>query len=656
MNKLLISGIFVLLLIASVSGEVLINNQPKSIYNLGDELTLPVKITSLEDKEEWFTINLICNGNEINVYKELLSLSAGEEEKRNPLIPLTIKGTCKIKSSFGEEIKLSDEFKISDLITIKINLNRTIFNPGEKLIFETESKKEGGETVNGFISLEGLYENISETVKEGYGLIEFLLPKDIKAGEYSLRIKVYEKNKKGEITNNGLANYKININQIPTNLEIVFEEKEVEPGTNVKIKTILHDQSGESIKSKAIISIKKDEEILIQKEESTEEFLEYPIEYNELPRKWTVVAVSNKLKSSSEFIIKEKESVDANIINTTLIVKNTGNVPYNDSIKVSIGGDLLNLDLFLKVDEIKRYKLTAPDGEYTIEIITEDKKFKESVILTGETISIKEAKGVVGRIGSPLIWIFIIIILGLIAFIIFKKRYKKSFFGYIHKKQENKEEKEQKKDSIISPKNKSELSLSIKGEKQNISLACIKIKNLKDIIKNKVLKEDSEEENVKETLQKITDFAEDKKAVTYFNNDCLFFLEIPTKTKTFSNEKAVIEISQKAEEILKEHNRLYRKKIEFGISLNYGTVITKQEKEVLKFMSMGTLITTAKKIADISNKEILLSEKIKEKLSSNIKVEKHQREKVIVYKIKEIKDREEHKNFIKNFLERIEKN
>ena len=52
-------------------------------------------------------------------------------------------------------------------------------------------------------------------------------------------------------------------------------------------------------------------------------------------------------------------------------------------------------------------------------------------------------------------------------------------------------------------------------------------------------------------------------------------------------------------------------------SLIENGFIARENKEynILKFMSMGTLITTAKKIASLSEKEILLGEKIKENVT-----------------------------------------
>jgi len=57
----------------------------------------------------------------------------------------------------------------------------------------------------------------------------------------------------------------------------------------------------------------------------------------------------------------------------------------------------------------------------------------------------------------------------------------------------------------------------------------------------------------------------------------------------------------------------------------------------------------------ISKREVLLSDKFKAILGSDVKTSRHSHENIIFYKIREIIDREKHKKFISSFLHRIEK-
>ena len=664
MRKLILILFFITLFASFASAEVLVTQQPKGLYNLGDTMSIPVKITTLTDISELFTMRLICNGIETEVYKEYLILSAGDEKKREPYMPLIQSfigkstGTCKIKISLGAESQLTNEFQITDLIKVELKNQQTETAPGKEVLVEIEATKENGKAVNGLLELRVLGGNSSEnievfdTVRNGYGSVTFSFPKETAAGSYLVSINVSEKDSQEEVTNKGFVDYTLRITQVPTNLEILFENNEVEPDSIMKLKTILHDQTGESIDSISFITIKNSEGVVMQQmEQATDTFLELPILYKEPSAEWTVKAESNNLTSESTFKILERAKVKTEILNRTLIITNIGNVYYNNTVTIKIENTTIGVYVSLDIDKSKKYLLSAPNGEYQVEVITleGDNQVVKGVELTGKVIDIKESsEGVVRIIRHPISWIFMIMILGVFAFFMLKKDYRKSFFGRVNLPlgEKIKRDDAPSKKGLLSTANRAELSLSLKGDKQNASIACLKIKNFKEIQSGKG--------NVKETLQKIVSYAEGKKVNIYENQENIFFILAPVKTKTFDNEKTALDIAQKIKTELTEHNNLFKQKIEFGISLHHGTIVAKSEGEVLKFMSMGTLITTAKKISSISDEEILLSEKTTEKLAANLKTEKHEQSGITYYSIKEIKNRDEHKNFINSFLKRIE--
>ena len=69
-------------------------------------------------------------------------------------------------------------------------------------------------------------------------------------------------------------------------------------------------------------------------------------------------------------------------------------------------------------------------------------------------------------------------------------------------------------------------------------------------------------------------------------------------------------------------------------------------------MTLGNLSTTAKRIASVSEEDILLSDKIKERTIADVKTEKQERNGVEVYTIKDIKHKEDHSKFISEFVHR----
>jgi len=658
MKRIIFSLFLIILLTSIASAEIIIKEQPKELYNLGEVLRIPVKISTSSAVEDFFSMKLICNGIENEIHKQYVSIPIGGEQEISAAIPLSISflgrttGTCTIKSILGTDFILSKEFKISDLIKVTVTAAKPEFAPGENIIVEGTAIKENGENAQGFVDLSLVSEDettvTSETVKNGYYSLNISLPKNAKAGQYLIRVNVYEKLAEGNITNSGVGDMNILVSQVPTSLEIAFDTSKVEPGTSLLVKAILHDQSGEKITSNAILTLKNDKDkILKQVEIATEEFFEYPIVYNEKPNQWKIIATSNKLSNEEAFSIIEKESAKIEIINGTVIITNTGNVPYNETVLIKVGEEPVEITTYMEVDGIQKYTLSAPDGEYVVSVSSGGAEASESVMLTGSVIGVSEAGGILSAIKMPFVWIFMIAILGFMTFLVYKKGYKRVFIGYITKRKEKKAEKEANvspRNILVNPKNKAELSLSIKGDNQTVSMVCLKIKNPHVI-----------DEAGKRELQSIADVSDEGKASVYEAQGNLFFIFAPIRTKTYHNQKTSIEFAQKIKDALNTYNQTAKEKIQFGLAANFGSVVAKYEKEILKFMSLGTLMTGAKKLANVSDGDVYLTSVINEKVLTEVKTEKIQKQGVEAYAIKEIRHRgEDNKKFISNFVRKLE--
>jgi len=652
-------------LISFASSEMIIQQQPDSTYNMGEIVTFPIKITTLTGINDFLNINLLCNGQETNVHKEYVALVSGEERQVIATIPL-IKtfttrnsGTCKLKAIIGEENILTKDFTILSSITIKILSRQTEFSPIEAVTIEGEAVKSKGVSVQGFVEINLMTENngssqtITDTVVNGYFISNFTLPSNVKSGKYLAKIRVYEKDSKEEITNEGEVEHYILISQLPTSLEIVFENSEINPGEVVKIKPLLRDQAGDKIASTANIIIKnKKGEILLQKDQTIEEFLEFPTEKEQPPEEFLVFADSNLLNAEESFFVKENSEVDVTLINKTLSIRNIGNVFYNKTVLVKIGEEIKQVNVSLEIGEEDFFVLSAPDGEYEIEVTSDgNKKFTQTAILTGNAIGVKKSGGVISSFfASPFSWLFIIIILLIVFYIVYKKGYKKSFFGrmpssQIFKKNSSDKIIEPKKENFVvgNSKNKAELSLSIKGEKHPVSVVCLKFKT-----------ETKGDSSVKDSLQTILKLSEDEKTFVYENKDSFSFIFSPLKTKSFKTEISAVKFAEEIDAILKDHNRKYKQIMDYGISVSYGSIIGKQEAGVLKFMSLGTLMTSSKKIASIANQEILISENMNQKIQKEAKTQKQTRDGIPVYILNEVKDSLKNAKFISSFLRRLD--
>jgi len=666
---LLLTGFLaIILLMQLISAEIIIVQNPNNIYNLGNIISIPIKITSLSETGNAFTIKLICNGAETEVHREYIILSAGQETERNPPIPLIknfigeLSGDCKIKYIYGGEIKLTNEFLISNRININITSSKKDFSPEEQIIIEGVAKKINGEEVNGFVEMQTYPEDglktisASNTVKNGLFTLTFAVPRDTVSKNYLFSINIYEKDSSSSVTNVGSADYSIFIKQIPTNLEIILDKEEVEPEEVMKTMAILHDQTGQPISSTSIITIfNSNEKKVGQNEISDNGFLEISIPPAEAPGKWIIKAESNGIISQSSFIIKPLEKISTEIIKSTLIVTNIGNVLYNKSVLVKIGQETLNLDVNLNVGESQKYSLKAPNGEYDVDVIIDGKSnLNEKVLLTGSAIDLKESG--IGLENTTIIWMVIIIILAFFGLRVLRRLYNKKFFGYLPGKNARPVLVDSKKESLLpftsknslETKNKAELELSIKGERQDISLICLKIRNLNKLKENKT--------KYLEILQNIIEIAESQKSYMYGTPENIFFLYVPIKTKTFKNERTALDFAQKISEILNSYNKMAKEKIDFGLSVTYGAIVANISGHILKFMAMGNLMNISKKIASLSDGEALISDAMRAKLGTDVKTQKKETSSdTPVYALKEVRNDERAQEFIRRFMDRMDK-
>jgi hypothetical protein len=679
MKKILLF-ITALLLITSItsfaSAEIIVKQQPNEIYNLGDSVNIPITIKTISGVSKVFEMNLICQDIQKQFYKNGISLGPGEEKTINPELILTNEmigatlGICKIKGQLGEDYIITNEFEISNQINLQTAVEVVEFNPGENIIIKGNAQKPNGGDANGFLNIEILsgMNNSNDiyqldTIGNGFFSVNITFPEIMKAGAYLVKLDAYELDNSGTKTNTGFMNYNILIKQIPTSLEVSFEEQEVEPGEKLKVRTIMRDQTGERIEGgNSIVTIKKqNNEIVEQIDIPMDEYYEYSISYNEAPEEWKVVAVSSRITSEGTFLIKEKRNIDVVIINETINLVNTGNVPYDGLVFIKIGEETLEVNASLEVDEVQKYKLTAPEGEYNIEVVSDgEQKLQANVMLTGRAIDVKQMRNANSKsvMARPLAWIFMIMILGFITFMVWKKGLKKSFFGKIRIKKkpkktnqawDSRQELVRKPTSLIDTKNKAFLSLSMKGEKHPSSIICLKIKNMQDVQKT--------ENNVKQTLNKIVTFAEEQKAVIYETQDNIFFILSPTRTKTFKNEANALEIAEQAVKEITNHNKLFKQLIEFGISLNQGHIVTKEnpEDKTLHFMSMGNLIASSKKLSTVSSGKILISNEMKHRLKDKASFQEHKHPGMNFFTIKDKKNPIEHAKFLSSFMKRMEK-
>ena len=144
---------------------------------------------------------------------------------------------------------------------------------------------------------------------------------------------------------------------------------------------------------------------------------------------WEISAVYNNLEKREIFNVGELKKVDVKIDGDNLIIKNTGNIPYDNNIVIFIGESHQTARMHLEVGETKTIHLTAPNGKYTVRVsldgVNENDRVFNEVSLTGNVIGIERVLEGNFFERYPLLSLFFIVILFLSIFIFLSKNKKR---------------------------------------------------------------------------------------------------------------------------------------------------------------------------------------------------------------------------------------
>jgi len=655
----IVACIFLISLIAIVSAEIMIS-QPKALYNIGESLDITVSVSEGGDP---ISAKIICGG----VEKLILFKNLGAEEKTIQISqPLTkfflgdLQGICSLKVEYGTESTTSQDFKISASIEITLNIANLNYNAGDSVLVTGEAKKENSGAVDGFveISLENTNIKLLDTVKAGKFSTNFTLPENIGSGGYNLKALVYEKDSKGEISNQGEETVSIGIKQEPKKLEIAIAQQSIVPGKELSFRAILYDQANNNIPGDVSVIVKdNNEKEMLKKLVKTDEEILFPIDQNASPGYWKIEASSSGIRAMRVFSVEENEKAKFEIINDTLVITNIGNVMYDKAVQIAIGSEVEIKELILDIGESKTFRLLGPDGNYAITVTDGSTTLTESgIALTGNIIGVQDLKARLSIWGKyPIVWLFLIMVAGLFILMLVQRTMKRKSYAY-----PSSEPLKSKKGIIgalgerfsrrpmttlvslekqVRADSNAEHTLLLGGTKQNVALIALKIKN-------QISKE------ARQSLEKIFKEAH-AHAIPYDSQSFIFLIFSPLVTKTFKNYVPAVKVATAILKLVRENNKRLKDKISFGISVHCGEIVNKIEEGKLKFTGLGNTLTKAKTLAGLSDQEVLLSKELHEKTISEIKTSQQTVQGIEVFKVKQIADVEKNQQFIKEFMTRI---
>ena len=663
-KKLLFVALFSIVfisLISAISAEIMIS-QPKALYNLGDDLSVEVKLGYMGSG--YMDVDLRCDGKTINLYHNVPEATTISFNRK--LIPEyigTLQGSCDLYVNYDNQNLASQLFQISSDIDINLQTVNLTYEAGKAVKIKGQAYLKNnmilGQIYPAYIEV-SMTQDITkkDVIKDGQFDVEFLTPENLKAGSYPLTIKIYDEDDKGNILNNKDTMMDVAITQKPARVDIAIDKSSLVPGENLSVIPFIYDYAGEIFNDKVLVRVKSaDAKVLYEGYTDSGANLIVQTDSSNLPGDYTITAESNNLNFEKTFQIQELKQISAEIINDTLAIKNTGNVRYTGVVQVQIGGQTINQEIDLDVGEKRVFALSAPDGAYDVSLKTDKLIFSQTgVPLTGNAISMSDLKSRIENIWAdyPLVWIFIgIVIVLLLLVLIIKMKKKRKFYAPSNKDSRTLHEIKRKggvevirpgavADKIISGEEarKAEQVLVLHGSKHPASIIAIKTKGQIAGI-------------AKQSFDRAIEQAYKKKAVSYSSGDYTILIFSPLITKNIKNEEPAIRAAIDIDKMLAEHNRKFRNDIiRYGIGVNCGEIINKMEGKILQFTSIDKTIINTKRIADVALDEVLLSKEIHSRTMNNIKADKFTSGAMELFKIKRVVDTEKSKKFIEDFMRR----
>ncbi len=655
-KKLVMNVLAFFFLVCLVSAKISIS-EPLSVYNLGDSVPLTITLAP-NSNDGWFTVDLICGSQTITIEKIMgKSFYPTEEQIRTLKLPLTedyignITGDCKIKTAINSEETSTQTFRVSNKVNLDAKLDKDRYNPNEIVTLTISAIKENGKPLEGFLETRGIA-SITKAIVAGEVIEKFTVSEKQEAGVYELNVLVYDKIN-GKILNSDNKTLKLAVNQIPTFVELSLSELEATPSQDYKFSLELLDQAGKKMDGTIDVAILSPTEEETKMSVKSGETASINFLTNSTPGIYQITASFGEIITAKEFAVKEIQKVSLDLSGSLLTITNIGNTKYNQSIAVKIGDKTERFNLSIAVGEVRKFNLNAPNGNYDVDVQSGADSVQKNLLLTGDAISVRDSSSIGLLNKYPLIWVFLILLLGSTAFVLYKKtnnshRIKekfsfRKFFKMPTRKEKVKPEQFVEPKQEIHKKGNAESSLVMDGKKELASVLALKIKDMSTL-----------GIHAKEELVKILELAKDKKGMIEKKEDYLMIIFTPSVTKSYNNEMAATKTGFGLMTALNEYNKRFKQKLDYSIGINSGELVISTKTGKLQYTSLGSTVILAKKIADSADAKLLVSDSIRNKMLRDLRGEKMPAVgKTGVFSVTHVTDKEANKDKLQDLLNRM---
>lgn len=279
------------------------------------------------------------------------------------------------------------KFTLISQITLSARASETTLKPGDKfkVYGDVRSPLENA-VLEGSIKINmGGNEYVTQ-IKNSKFEYAIELPTAVKSGKHT--IKIFGQDKNG---NSGNTEVTIYVTPIQKELKLRINDETLAPKETLEITPLLYDQAADLINEEVSIEVYNSKKKLVfadaVKSNSISRFV---LPDDAFPGSYEIKLSTSKLKVKSNFQVSTANELDINLANQSIMIKNIGNVIFNNPVKIILDPNQITIVKSLSLKPQKEIGIDLSreiekSGTYDITVIYNDKiKEFKNIMISGK--------------------------------------------------------------------------------------------------------------------------------------------------------------------------------------------------------------------------------------------------------------------------------
>ena len=393
MKKSVLLFLLSLLIVPIVFADITIQTE-QNIYNLGNKIKASASVLQDNNFDGLFKLTISCGNYKLQYFLTPISLEANFRTAVNvPELAATdsMLGNCTLtgdlvtNDNLAIEEKESNNFGITNqLIVLPVRTKVTAF-PGDSILISGIVNEAFGNNVLK-AATKVVLDNNSYAVDaiDGKFNLTIELAKSIKSGNHEIEISASD-------SKNNVGDYRIGreITAIPTYIKMDLSNDKFLPGTKIEIVSSIYDQAGDLINDSLNLDLASPRENnVFARVVQSHDKLGYEFSQYAEPGLYILTSAYKGLINKVSINITSIRAVNIKYENETVVVENTGNVPFEDELTFFLESESNKYPIIKKISidpgKIIDFDLSkeVPLGIYNVRL-----PFKEGIIPINEGIN-----------------------------------------------------------------------------------------------------------------------------------------------------------------------------------------------------------------------------------------------------------------------------